>query len=152
MAKWGSAGSLTLRDTGEPANACAMVGSAFDLALVYLDSDGNPSSLDGWRLSATGAFHMAEWSDDDRLIEIVSARMTEPAAVAAEALDDQGANPGAFLVSTAADAVPPHLRDVPIESDLLPTLAAWVRLEGPNGTVEQARIAIGFRRGADSMS
>lgn len=147
MAKWGSAGSLSLRDTGEPADCMAMVGSEFDVALVYLDADGNPARLDNWTLSASGGFHMAEWSADDKLVEIVSPRITDTVEVAAKKMNDQANNPGVFLVTLAKDVVPGHLRDIPPESDLVPTLAVWVRFQGPNGIVEQARLAVGYRGG-----
>ena len=150
MAKFGSAGSLKLRDTGEPADCMALVGSAFDVALVYLDANGDPSSLADWTLSASGAFHMAEWTDDDKLVEIVSPRITEPVVLAAEPMRDQRNNPGVFLFSLSANIVPTHLRDIPSQADLVPTLAVWVRLQGPNGVVDQARLAVGFRRGSPS--
>ena len=151
MAKWGSSGSLRLRDTGEPANAMAMVGSAFDIVLVYLDADGNPASLDGWRLSATGAFHKAEWSDGDDLVGIAGARLTAPQTLPVAPFPDQSDNPGAFTLAVEADAVPRHLRDVPANADVVPTLICWVVFAGPNGTVDQARVAVGFRGGAGSM-
>lgn len=157
MAAFGT-GGISLRDTGQPAELTAMVGSAFAVPLIFKRPDGAgvlmPVNLTGWTLDAKGELRQSEWTAEDRLValhDIIDG--TSVISVTITPDSNQSANPGLFFVDIEADVLPAANRDIAIDETNLPTLATWIRFSNSTlGVVEQARLATGFRRGYGSLA
>ena len=149
--------NVRLHDTGASAQAVFLVGSKRSLLLQYVQPAGTgaaePVDISGWALTAKGEWREGEFDAEDSLtalLGIVSGTAVATPAVAADA--DQTANKGVFGLVVDGDTVPAAARDVDIDATTLPTLCVWVRLASPDGgVVDQARVAIGFRRGFASL-
>ena len=154
MGKFGSAGSVVLHRTGEPAEACVLVGSAFREPLIYLDGNDNPVNIDGWTIEAKGELHEGHWTDDDKLIEDVPVDSPRVKAFAVAIGTDQNATPGLFTIDIEHDALPSEVaKQIPLGADTLPTFYVMVQLSAPRPSilVDQVRVAVGFRRGFGSL-
>ena len=152
MAKFGASDSIRLRDSGRPANIVAQVGSAFKVVLVYSGPDGDATNLQGWSLDAKAELYRGLWDADDNLTKLYGRPIGDAVELTAEAMEDQTANPGVFLLSVDSALLPAGHRQPSVGVDVLPTFATWIRFSGPGGVVDQARVAIGFRRGIGSLA
>ena len=154
MARWGAPNAVVLHATGRPANICAMVGSAVLERLIYLDSGGNPQDLSAWTLTTKAEIYRGEWSDDDELVSILPTALAGDTAGVAATAADQAQAPGGFDLFVPATLPPVAHRNVRIGAVLLPTLTVWVKLTAPASAkvVDQARVAVGWRRGAGSVN
>jgi len=156
MATFGS-GGVKLRDTGQPAEGTALVGSAFALPLIFkvpVNGVDTPVDLTTWTVEAKAELRHSAWTADDELetlgkvmdgTSVIDVPITKDA--------DQGNNPGLFYINIAADVVPADARNIAIDETDLPTLTTWIRIANSGDPrVEQARVAIGFRRGYGSLA
>ena len=151
MATWTASGVL-LHSTGRPAQICGMVGSSIVERLRYVDSAGEAVDLTGWTLLARCELYRGEWSEDDRLVSLLPQMLASAVAGVTVAAEDQAAAPGVFRLAVPPTLPPVEHRDVRIGARLLPTLACWIKLTAParDATIDQARVAVGWRRGAGS--
>ena len=152
MAKFGASDSIRLRDSGRPANIVAQVGSAFKVVLIYSGADGEATDLTDWTLDAKAELYRGQWDADDNLERLYGKPIGDAVKITAEAMEDQTANPGVFLLSVDSALLPAAHRQPAVGVDVLPTFATWIRFSGPGGVVDQARVAIGFRRGIASLA
>ena len=155
MATFGS-GGVKLRDTGQPAEGTALVGSVFALPLVFkVPVNGVETAVDltTWTVEAKAELRHSEWTADDELRtlgDVIDGTSVITVPVTKDA--DQTNNPGLFYINIAGDVVPMSARDIAIDETDLPTLAIWIRIANSGDPrVEQARVAIGFRRGYGSL-
>ena len=91
--------AIVLRTEGNSTSAIALTGSAFDLPLVYLNSDGEPMSLTGFSLSAKAQVYRGVFADDGKLEEIIGSALSNdviPVPVAPHS--DQTRNVGVFIL------------------------------------------------------
>lgn len=154
MAQFSST-NVKLRQTGQAASATFLIGSRADLAAVYVDSQGDPVNIDGWGVKAEAELYTGEWTNEDDLSNLEGDPLDGGAKFTLDARqdNDQDVNPGVFYVTVGPDTLPEARRNVHVDSTELPTLATWVTFsEGePDGIIDQARVAIGFRRGSGSI-
>ena len=136
---------------GNAGHGTALVGSELDVVPTYVAPSGDAASLAGATLTARVEVYKARFDDEGRLVAFVGNALDAATGVAVDALSGQEAeNKGKFRLRVGRDALPVRYRNPAVSAVVLPTLAIWVVFEWPNGTVGQARFALGYRRGAGS--
>ena len=146
---------VILRATGKPASAGILIGSQARLALVYVGANRDPVDISGgWTVEAKAELYYGEFDEDDQLKRLKGDPLDNGQTYTIEvAIDDNPTvNIGVFYVRVKKEDLPVAYRDVHIDSVELPTFAIWVKFTAPGDSViDQARVAVGFRRGFGSL-